>query len=158
MARAKKKTKATTRRTAPKKAAKKAPARKAATKKAPAKKAARARGADGRSAGKGEESDVEARWREYWECRTALESAVQAVVGAQAQLTEAREEERQRREVFDRTKNALRDLLEVEPASSQTAPPPPPSSPGLFDAPSSAPTLGVVDDDDDSVSDDTGSP
>lgn len=149
MARAKKKTKATTRRgaaakKAPKKAPKKTP--KKSAQRAPAKRTA----PRGRApAARGEESEVETRWREYWECRTALESAVQAVRDAQAQLTEARNEERQRREVFDRTKNALRDLLEVEPASS-ASPPPAPASPSLFDATK----LGVVDDDEDGVGDD----
>ena len=44
---------------------------------------------------------------------------------AEARLAEARETERERRLVFDRTKDDLRDLLEVEPASSKSAPPPP---------------------------------
>ena len=112
MARSKKKTKAgTTRRTA-----KKAP--KKTAKKTSAKAAGRGRGAK-------EETDVERRWREYWECRQALESAVESVREAEARLAEARETERERRLVFDRTKDDLRDLLEVEPASSKSAPPPP---------------------------------
>ena len=120
MARSKKKTKAgTTRRgsarTTKKKTAKKAP--KKAAKKASAK-------ATGRGRAK-EETDVERRWREYWECRQSLESAVEAVREAEARLAEARETERERRSVFDRTKDDLRDLLEVEPASSKSAPPPP---------------------------------
>lgn len=118
MARSKKKTKAgTTRRgsaTTKKKTAKKAP--KKAAKKTSARAAARA-GND--------ETDVERRWREYWECRQALESAVDAVREAEARLAEARETERERRSVFDRTKDDLRGLLEVEPASSKAAPPPP---------------------------------
>ncbi|MEM6990492.1 MAG: hypothetical protein AAF721_08345 [Myxococcota bacterium] len=113
MARSKKTTKSKTGARA-KKAAKKAP-KKAA-------KRASARRAKGRGAGTpaAEESDVERRWREYWECRTALESSVAAVVAAQTALAEAKEDERARRAVFDRTKEALRDLLEVEPASSAT--------------------------------------
>lgn len=118
MARSKKKTKAgTTRRgsarTTKKTAAKKAP--KKAAKKTSAKAAGR---------GAKDETDVERRWREYWECRQALESAVDAVREAEARLAEARETERERRSVFDRTKDDLRDLLEVEPASSKAAPPP----------------------------------
>lgn len=65
-------------------------------------------------------SEVEQRWNEYWECRTSLESAVATVREAQERLREAREQERERRATFDRTKQALRDLLEVEPASSST--------------------------------------
>lgn len=133
MARSKKKTKAgTTRRgsaTTKKKAAKKAP------KKAAKKTSARASGR-----GAEEETDVERRWREYWECRQALESAVDAVREAEARLSEARETERERRSVFDRTKDDLRDLLEVEPASSKAAPPPPSFNQGT--------RLGVVETED----------
>lgn len=85
-----------------------------------------------------QETDVERRWREYWECRQALESAVDAVREAEARLSEARETERERRSVFDRTKDDLRDLLEVEPASSKAAPPPPSFDRGT--------RLGVVED------------
>jgi len=47
-------------------------------------------------------NDVEHRWREYWQCRTALEKSVAAVRSAQQNLAEARQLERTRREVFDR--------------------------------------------------------
>lgn len=66
-------------------------------------------------------NDVEHRWREYWQCRTALEKSVAAVRDAQQNLAEARQLERTRREVFDQTKNALKDLLEVEPAGGTTS-------------------------------------
>ncbi len=94
-------------------------ATKKATRRTPATKTARGRKASRPAA---EETDVERRWREYWECRTALEASVAAVRAAQTSLSEAREDERERREVFDRTKSALRDLLEVEPASSSADP------------------------------------
>ena len=127
MARATKKTKARTssRGAAPKK-------------KAPAAKAARS-GKASAPAPTEPGSDVEARWNEYWQCRTALEAAVTAVREAQARLAEAKTEEKERRRVFDQTKNALRELLEVEPASSAT---PPASTRGLFD---SGTRLGVVE-------------
>jgi len=138
MARSKKKTKASptrrgTARTAKKKTAKKAP--KKAAKKTSTKASGRGR------TGK-DETDVERRWREYWECRQALESAVEAVREAEARLAEARETERERRTVFDRTKDDLRGLLEVEPASSAGPPPPPPPS---FEQT----RLGVVEDETD---------
>ena len=134
MARANKKTKART-----------TSASAAAKKKAPAPKAARADKA--KAAGSEPGSDVEARWNEYWQCRTALEAAVTAVREAQARLADAKAEEKERRRVFDQTKNALRDLLEVEPASSAS---PSASTRSLFDA---GTRLGVVEpeaaDDDD---------
>lgn len=67
-------------------------------------------------------SEVEQRWHEYWEARTALEEAVATVRGAQDTLEHAKELERTRREVFETTKQTLKMLLEVEPASSSTGP------------------------------------
>lgn len=67
------------------------------------------------------ESDVENRWREYLRARTALEQSVATVREATQRLTDARAEERTRREAFDATKNALKDLLEVEPAGGAPA-------------------------------------
>jgi hypothetical protein len=63
--------------------------------------------------------DVARRWQEYWKCRKDLEEAVAAVRSAEQELTTARELERTRRELFDRTKNSLKELLEVEPASAR---------------------------------------
>ena len=130
MARSKKKTKA------------RPPTRSASTKKkASATKAKPKPRAKAAASATGAQSQgVEARWREYWECRTALESAVAAVRAAQTQLAEARSEEKERRRVFDQTKNALRDLLEVEPASSSS--PPAAETRNLFDP---GKRLGVVD-------------
>jgi hypothetical protein len=73
------------------------------------------RAAKGRKGG-GAGSEVERRWREYWDNRKALESAVTAVRDAQAKLATARDAERGLREKFEATKDSLKQLLEVEPA------------------------------------------
>jgi hypothetical protein len=91
--------------------------KKARGKKAPAK----AKASPGRKAG----TEVERTWRDYLQCRTELEKAVAAVQEAETSLAAARELERSCREVFDRTKNGLKSLLEVEPASADR--------PGAFD-------------------------
>ena len=118
MARTKKKTKSSAR-------AKAKPARRA--KPQPKKAAAKARTkatAKPKSAAKraGKENDVERHWRDYRQCRSELEKAVASVRQAEQTLTAARELERGRREVFDRTKEALKGLLEVEPASGTSSP------------------------------------
>ena len=86
-------------------------------------KAKPARRASGSTAGAKSQAatndrDVARRWQEYWKCRKDLEEAVAAVRSAEQELAAARDLERTRRELFDRTKNSLKDLLEVEPASA----------------------------------------
>ena len=71
-------------------------------------------------------TEVERRWREYWSCRKDLEEAVDAVRAAQTSLAEAAELERTRRAVFEKTKDALKQLLEVESPTadpSRSSPP-----------------------------------
>jgi hypothetical protein len=62
--------------------------------------------------------EVERRWSAYLDQRSSLEQAVEAVRTAQESLSEAREEERKVRGDFDSAKEALEQLLEVEPAAS----------------------------------------
>ena len=69
--------------------------------------------------GKGKRgTEVERRWSTYLDQRSGLEEAVEAVRVAQESLAEAREEERKVRGAFDSAKEALEQLLEVEPAAS----------------------------------------
>jgi hypothetical protein len=63
-------------------------------------------------------TEVERRWSAYLDQRSSLEQAVEAVRAAQESLSEAREEERKVRGDFDSAKEALEQLLEVEPAAS----------------------------------------
>ena len=112
MAKAKKKPKKRTKsKSKSKRQAAAAPRRKKTSKKKAGKTKARPVGGGRRS------SEVERTWSEYWQCRTALEKAVVAVQEAEESLSSARDLERTCREVFDRTKNSLKSLLEVEPAS-----------------------------------------
>ena len=84
-------------------------------------KAATRRGATGDAKGEATSNrDVARRWQEYWKCRTDLEEAVAAVRAAEQKLAVSRELEHTRRELFDRTKNSLKELLEVEPASARS--------------------------------------
>lgn len=84
----------------------------AVAKRAGKKRAGKAKG------GSRQATEVERTWREYWQCRTELEQAVTAVQEADKSLASARALESTCREVFDRTKNSLESLLEVEPASA----------------------------------------
>lgn len=68
--------------------------------------------------GKGQQTDVERRWRQYWQHRTDLEAAVAEVTRCEASLTAARQQERTRREVFNQAKSHLQELLEVESAGT----------------------------------------
>lgn len=65
-------------------------------------------------------SEVEQRWQEYWTCRKELEEAVATVREAEASLAAARELEHERRTIFESTKDSLKRMLEVEPASSSS--------------------------------------
>jgi len=110
MARGKQKAKkSTTKKAAPRRRAKSGPSRtaRAATS---ASDSAKATGTSG----------VERHWREYWKCRTKLEQAVEAVRAGEKNLATARELERACREEFDRNKENLKRLLEVEPAAGGT--------------------------------------
>ncbi len=113
MARTTKKKKTSSRAKSARPAAKKKPTRK----KAPAKAATRAKPSRSAKRGKGE-TEVERHWRDYQQCRSELETAVSAGRDAEQTLASARELERSRREVFDRKKQTLMGLLEVEPASA----------------------------------------
>jgi hypothetical protein len=78
-----------------------------------------ARGKPAKRKGKAKRgTDVERRWSAYLDQRSSLEQAVEAVRAAQESLSEAREEERKVRGDFDSAKEALEQLLEVEPAAS----------------------------------------
>ncbi|MEM7205110.1 MAG: hypothetical protein AAF628_32955 [Planctomycetota bacterium] len=109
--RTKAKAKAKAKSKAPKRSAPKSGAQKSSAKKGAAKKAARKGGAR-KAAGPG--TEVEGRWREYWQCRVDLEEALAAVTEAESTLTAARELAGARREAFDRTKATLKKLLEVD--------------------------------------------
>ena len=63
-------------------------------------------------------TEVERRWSAYLDQRSSLEQAVEAVRAAQESLSAARDEERKVRGDFDSAKEALEQLLEVEPAAS----------------------------------------
>ena len=73
----------------------------------------------GKKPPKGASSDVEQRWKQYWSCRAELEAACDAVRHTQEALARATEVEREKRQAFETTKNALKELLEVESPSSQ---------------------------------------
>jgi hypothetical protein len=92
---------------------------KAAPKTAAKTKKQRSIGARGRGS---PATEVERQWRGYWQCRTELEEAVSAVQQAEKSLSSARDLERTRREVFERTKRALEGLLEVQPPGAGRAP------------------------------------
>lgn len=87
---------------------------KAPTRKKPAAKKA----AGPKRAGKGQQTDVERRWRQYWQHRTDLETAVAEVSRCEASLTAARQLERARRDAFNQAKGHLQELLEVEAPST----------------------------------------
>lgn len=90
--------------------------RKAAPKKKPAKAAPKKR--KGKSGG----TEVEKRWAEYWRCRRQLEEACDTVREAQGRLSEALQLEQERRSVFEETKAALEQLLEVAPPTPDAMP------------------------------------
>lgn len=92
---------------------------KAKTKGRTKKAANTARRSTARKGGAGKGSEVERCWAQYLQHRTALESAVEAVQAAQQELASAREIERSRRAEFDKSKQALERLLEVETAASK---------------------------------------
>jgi len=75
-------------------------------------------------------SEVERRWQDYWERRSRLEQAVEAVRSATAELKKAQEDEKARRAEFDEVKKTLTTLLDVEPVGSAAAPTPPAASSG----------------------------
>jgi hypothetical protein len=68
-------------------------------------------------------TEVERRWQDYWDRRSRLEQAVDAVRTATAALKKAQEDERARRTEFDEVKKTLTTLLDVEPVGAATAPP-----------------------------------
>ena len=88
--------------------------KKAPAKKAPAKKPAR------KGVGK-HGTEVEKRWADYLEQRTALEEAVTAVQAAAQELASARQIETEKRREFDECKRTLEQLLEVDPAAGGVA-------------------------------------
>lgn len=89
-----------------------------ATAKAPTRKNPAASKAGKAKRGQGQQTDVERRWRQYWQHRTDLEAAVAEVTRCEASLTTARQLERTRREVFNQAKSHLQELLEVETAGA----------------------------------------
>jgi hypothetical protein len=101
--------------------ARKKSARSSSAKKKPAAKAAKARprSAGGKKRGSGQATEVERRWADYLEQRTALEESVAAVQAASEALSSARQIEAERRKQFDEQKRALEQLLEVEAASAR---------------------------------------
>jgi len=70
-------------------------------------------------------SEVERRWQDYWERRSRLEQAVEAVRTATAALKKAQDDEKLRRAEFDEVKKTLTTLLDVEPVGNPAAPAPP---------------------------------
>lgn len=71
-------------------------------------------------------TEVERRWQDYWERRSKLEHAVEAVRSATAELKKAQEEEKTRRTEFEEVKKTLTTLLDVEPVGAVA---PTPSAP-----------------------------
>ncbi len=112
----KKAKKAPTKKSAPKKRATNATAGRRAKARPAAKPVARGKRATAKKGGK--VSEVETRWNEYLQQRTALEAAVAEVREAEQSLSSAREAERGVRKQFDDAKRAFERLLEVEPASN----------------------------------------
>ncbi|MBM4267132.1 MAG: hypothetical protein FJ144_11060 [Deltaproteobacteria bacterium] len=109
-------------------------ARKVQTKKQKAAASGAGKGAKAtapKAGGKGG-SDVERRWKEYWNSRSLLEDAVEKVKLARDSLQKAQETERNRRAEFDQIKRSLTTLLDVEPAGS--------AQPKAVQMPTSVPT------------------
>jgi outer membrane protein TolC len=63
-------------------------------------------------------SEVERRWKDYWERRSRLERAVEAVRAASAELKKAQEDEKARRAEFEEVKRSLTTLLDVDPVGA----------------------------------------
>jgi outer membrane protein TolC len=63
-------------------------------------------------------SEVERRWKDYWERRSRLELAVEAVRSATTELKKAQEDEKARRAEFEEVKRSLTTLLDVDPVGA----------------------------------------
>lgn len=63
-------------------------------------------------------TEVERRWKDYWERRSRLELAVEAVRKSTAELKKAQEDEKARRAEFEEVKRSLTTLLDVDPVGA----------------------------------------
>jgi hypothetical protein len=68
-------------------------------------------------------TEVERRWKDYWERRSRLERAVEAVRAATTELKKAQEDEKARRAEFEEVKRSLTTLLDVDPVGAPTRDP-----------------------------------